>query len=120
MLQEFIYQAYGYASEQINLIHGQDFFSVGAQPKYSALFASYMMYYLNNIALHGMFLSYEIANSGLVPSLGASGKLLKVWNTALWASTLELFLMRLAPLEASNNLAWDAKVASLEWMNTSR
>jgi|GEM_PF-3326428 len=71
MLQEFIYQAYGYASEQINLIHGQDFFSVGAQPKYSALFATYMMYYLNYIALHGMFLSYEIANSGLVPSLGA-------------------------------------------------
>lgn len=73
MQKEFIYQAYHFASEQVNLVHGKDFFSAGAQPKYSVLFVIGMVSYLNSIALQGMFPAYENANSGLVPSLGASG-----------------------------------------------
>jgi hypothetical protein len=71
MQQEFIYQAYHFASQQTDIAHGDDFFSAGSQPKYSALFAAYVMFYLNNIALEGMFPAYENANSGLIPSLGA-------------------------------------------------
>ncbi|WP_295653495.1 hypothetical protein [uncultured Mucilaginibacter sp.] len=71
MQKEFIYQAYHYASAQINLIHGQDFFLAGAQPVYSSLYATLVMFYLNNIALQGMFPAFENANPGLIPSLGA-------------------------------------------------
>ena len=70
MQKEFIYQAYHFASEQINLVHGDDFFSAGAQPKYSAMFATFVGAYLNTLALHGRFPAYENANPGLIPSLG--------------------------------------------------
>ena len=71
MQREFIYLAYHYASEQTNLEHGLDFFSVAAQPKYSALFAANLMFYLTNIALEGEFPDYQNANNGQVPPLGA-------------------------------------------------
>lgn len=68
-LQQFIYKAYHYASEMTNLTHGQDFFAVGAQPKYSTIFAGYVEEYLNTIALGGMFPGYQ--NSNGIPSIGA-------------------------------------------------
>jgi hypothetical protein len=71
MQKEFIYQAYHFASEQTNIAHSADFFASGSQPKYSAMFAAFVAYYLNNLALHGMFTGYENNNPGLVPSLGA-------------------------------------------------
>jgi hypothetical protein len=71
MQKEFIYQAYHFASEQTNLLHGEDFFAVNSQPKYSAIFAAYVALYLNTIALQGMFTYFENNNSGMIPSLGA-------------------------------------------------
>lgn len=68
-LQEFIYQAFHFASEQLNTTHGQDFFSAGAQSVYSNQFAAYVQAYLNTLALDGMFPAYQNANG--VPSTGA-------------------------------------------------
>ncbi|MDB5138592.1 MAG: hypothetical protein JWR12_508 [Mucilaginibacter sp.] len=72
MQQEFIYQAYHFASQQTDIAHGEDFFSIGAQPKYSKIFAANVLFYLNYIALQGIFPAYENANSGNPPKLAAS------------------------------------------------
>jgi hypothetical protein len=68
--QQFIYEAYHFASETLNATHGQDFFSsAAAQVTYSLKFAEYVQYYLNFNALQGMFPNYENQNG--VPRLGA-------------------------------------------------
>ncbi len=72
-IREFIYQAYHYASEQTNIQHGQDFFTVGANTKYAKIFLNNLLIYLNSLALHGLFLKFENNNPGMVPSLGATG-----------------------------------------------
>jgi hypothetical protein len=72
-LQNFVYESYHYASQITNQLHGQDFFSVGAQPKYSAQFVQSMVFYLNFIALQGIFKHYENMHEGVVPAIGASG-----------------------------------------------
>ena len=71
MQKEFIYNAYHYASQMTNLTHGPDFFGVGAQAKYSAIFAAYVQEYLKGIALQGIFKSFESEN-GFVPSSGGT------------------------------------------------
>jgi len=71
MQQQMIYNAYHFASQTTNLTHGQDFFSAGAQPKYSTIFAANVQFYLQNIALEGIFRTYELNHGGQVPSTGA-------------------------------------------------